>query len=185
MLLTDEEKEMLDGGQGEIKQKCMQFLVAYGEAAGAERLVDLDGTVDLHPGTFWVRDYVITQEEIEALASRGEKFKVPTFANKATAPGFHLRRVGGLRHHARQRSGIPQEVPGALQILDPDGHDPYLLVQQLPCRLIPACGRPALRVGRELRHPLGQRGAGGEEQLRRLFPDSLPGQGACLRHAPG
>ena len=44
-------KRILDGAQGEIAQKCMQFLVAYGEAAGAERLVDLDGTVDLHPGT--------------------------------------------------------------------------------------------------------------------------------------
>ncbi len=88
MRLIDEEKAILDGKQGEIAQKCMQFLVAYGEAAGAERLVDLDGTVDLHPGTFWVRDYVITPEEIETLAKRGEKFKVPTFANKATAPGF-------------------------------------------------------------------------------------------------
>jgi len=63
-------------------------LDAYGEAAGAERLVDLDGTVDLHPGTHWVPDYIITPEEIDACAERGEKFKVPTFANKATAPGF-------------------------------------------------------------------------------------------------
>src|SRR3972149_1222085 len=88
MRLTDEEKGMLDGNQGEVAQKCMQFLVAYGDAAGAERLVDLDGTVDLHPGQFWVPDYVITPEEIKALADQGEKFKVPTFANKATAPGF-------------------------------------------------------------------------------------------------
>jgi len=88
MHLTDQEKRILDGGQGEIAQKCMQFLVAYGEAAGAERLVDLDGTVDLHPGQFWVADYVITPEEIDELANKGEKFKVPTFANKATAPGF-------------------------------------------------------------------------------------------------
>ncbi len=88
MYLTDEEKKILDGGKGRVAQKCMEFLVAYGEAAGAERLIDLDGTVDLHPGTHWVHDYVITPEEIEELANRGEKFKVPTFANKATAPGF-------------------------------------------------------------------------------------------------
>jgi predicted aconitase len=88
MHLTDEEKRLLDGKHGEIKQKCMEFLVAYGEAAGAERLIDLDGTVDLHPGQFWVPDYVITPEEIDALANKGEKFKVPTFANKSTAPGF-------------------------------------------------------------------------------------------------
>jgi len=88
MYLTDDEKRMLDGEQGEIKQRCMQFLVAYGEAASAERLVDLDGTVDMHPGQFWVPDYAISAEEIDELANRGEKFKVPTFANKATAPGF-------------------------------------------------------------------------------------------------
>ncbi len=88
MHLTDDEKGILDGDQGETAQKCMQFLVAYGEAAGAERLVDLDGTVDLHPGTFWVPDYIIPPEEIEALANKGDKFKVPTFANKSTAPGF-------------------------------------------------------------------------------------------------
>lgn len=88
MHLTDEEKRILDGEQGEIAHKCMDFLVAYGEAAGAEKLVDVDGTVDLHPGTHWVPDYIITPEEIDACAERGEKFKVPTFANKATAPGF-------------------------------------------------------------------------------------------------
>ncbi len=88
MYLTDEEKRIQNGEQGEIAQKCMQFLIAYGEAADAEKLVDIDGTVDLHPGVNWVVDYTITPEEIEACAARGEKFKVPTFANKATAPGF-------------------------------------------------------------------------------------------------
>ncbi len=88
MHLTDEEKRILDGEQGDIAQKCIDFLVAYGEAADAANLIDLDGTVDLHPGVNWVQDYAITPEEIEACAAKGEKFKVPTFANKATAPGF-------------------------------------------------------------------------------------------------
>jgi predicted aconitase len=88
MNLTDDEKRILDGDQGPIARRCMEFLVRYGEAAGAERLVDLDGTVDMHPGSFWVTDFNITTEEIEELANKGEKFKVPTFANKATAPGF-------------------------------------------------------------------------------------------------
>lgn len=88
MQLTDAEKEVLDGRKGDVARKCMEFLVAYGQAAGAPYLIDLDGTVDLHPGTHWVMDYVITPEEIKACADRGEKFKVPTYANKATAPGF-------------------------------------------------------------------------------------------------
>jgi predicted aconitase len=88
MYLTDEEKRILDGGQGKIAQRCMEFLVAYGEAANAAKLVDIDGTVDMHPGSFWVPGFEVSLEEMEELASKGEKFKVPTFANKATAPGF-------------------------------------------------------------------------------------------------
>ena len=55
MNLNDQEKRILDGGDGAVARKCMEFLVAYGEVAGAEKLVDIDGTVDMHPGTHWVR----------------------------------------------------------------------------------------------------------------------------------
>ncbi|MEE8414039.1 MAG: aconitase X catalytic domain-containing protein [Dehalococcoidales bacterium] len=89
MFLNDDEKRILDGRQGEIAQRCMKFLVAYGEAAGAEKLVDLDGTVDLHPtGSGWVAAYAVTREEMTELAGKGERFKVPTFSDKATAPNF-------------------------------------------------------------------------------------------------
>ena len=72
-----------------MAQKCMRFLVAYGEAAGAERLVDIDGTVDIHPNSLsWVGDFPITLEEVEELARKGERFKVPTFSNKPVNPGF-------------------------------------------------------------------------------------------------
>jgi predicted aconitase len=46
MYLTDDEKRILDGKKGEIAQRCMKFLVDYGETADAEKLIDLDGTVD-------------------------------------------------------------------------------------------------------------------------------------------
>jgi predicted aconitase len=88
MYLTDDEKRILNGQQGDIARRCMKFLVDYGEAAGAEKLVDLDGTVDLHPGSNWVGVYDIKPEEIAALARKGERFKVPTFSDKVTAPSF-------------------------------------------------------------------------------------------------
>jgi predicted aconitase len=88
MLLTDEEKRMLNGEKGDIFRRCMEFLVYYGETAGAEKLIDLDGTVDLHPGTFWSSEFMFAPSEIDEMADKGMKFKVPTFANKATAPGF-------------------------------------------------------------------------------------------------
>ncbi|HWR06315.1 aconitase X catalytic domain-containing protein [Sporomusa sp.] len=40
MRLTDDEKAMLEGKEGLARQKAMNLLVRYGEALGAERLVD-------------------------------------------------------------------------------------------------------------------------------------------------
>jgi predicted aconitase len=88
MFLNEEEKRILSGEKGEIAARCMKFLVDYGEVAGAERLVDLDGTVDMHPEAGWVGEYNITKAEVAELARKGEKFKVPTFFDKANAPGF-------------------------------------------------------------------------------------------------
>ncbi len=42
MRLTDDEKRMLDGSQGEAVQAAMDLLVRYGEVLDAERLVDTD-----------------------------------------------------------------------------------------------------------------------------------------------
>ncbi len=43
MTLTQEEQDILDGKDGEEKAKLMKILVAYGNAFGAEELVDLGG----------------------------------------------------------------------------------------------------------------------------------------------
>lgn len=40
MLLSDDEERMLAGEEGPAVQKAMDLLVRYGEALGAERLVD-------------------------------------------------------------------------------------------------------------------------------------------------
>lgn len=93
MFLNDEEKRILDGAEGALAQKCMKFLVAYGEAADAEKLLDIDGTADIHPGTLsssWVPETAISFLEIQLAAKRGEKFKVPTFANKPFGPSFFM-----------------------------------------------------------------------------------------------
>ncbi|MEM2424824.1 MAG: aconitase X, partial [Candidatus Bathyarchaeia archaeon] len=44
MYLTREEEEMLKNGDW-LTVRCMEYLIKYGEAAGAERLVDIDGNV--------------------------------------------------------------------------------------------------------------------------------------------
>lgn len=42
MYLTDEEKSMLDGEQGELVQKCMKVLVTLGEIYGAKRMLKIN-----------------------------------------------------------------------------------------------------------------------------------------------
>ena len=85
--LTDEEKSILQGEQGHVKQACMQYLVELCEIAGAERLVDLDGTGDMHTPGIGNRHYPYTFEEVKRLADEGVKFKIPTFADKTPFPG--------------------------------------------------------------------------------------------------
>jgi len=79
---------MLQGEEGIVKQKCMQYLVEMCQIAGAERLVDLDGTGDMHtPGLALSQHYVITFDELADFAERGGKFAIPTFADKSPFPG--------------------------------------------------------------------------------------------------
>ena len=40
--LTQEERDILQGKQGPAMQKVMKTVVLYGEALGAERLVDIE-----------------------------------------------------------------------------------------------------------------------------------------------
>ena len=82
--LTDDEKRMLQGEEGVLKQKCMQYLVEMCRIAGAERLVDLDGTGDMHtPGLALSQHNVVTVDELREFADSGGKFKIPTFADKS------------------------------------------------------------------------------------------------------
>jgi len=58
MILTDEEKAMLDGAAGPARQKAMDLLVRYGEALGAERFVLTDSIAGV-PGSsnLFLADY--------------------------------------------------------------------------------------------------------------------------------
>lgn len=58
MILTDEEKAMLDGADGPARQKAMDLLVRYGEALGAERFVLTDNVAGV-PGSsnLFLADY--------------------------------------------------------------------------------------------------------------------------------
>lgn len=94
MYLTDEEKRLLQGEEGPVRQICMQYLVEACEVAGAERLVELDGTGDFHsPQTAMAPFYTFSYDELKELAESGAHFKIPTFANKS--PFYALTPVHG------------------------------------------------------------------------------------------
>jgi len=87
-VLTDQEKRILQGEEGVVKQKCMDFLVEMCKIAGAERLVDLDGTGDMHtPGLNLSKHHEITVDELSEFANNGGRFAIPTFADKTPFPG--------------------------------------------------------------------------------------------------
>src|SRR3974377_1533617 len=58
MILTDDDKAMLDGAAGPAKQKAMDLLVRYAEALGAERFVDTNNVAGV-PGssTLFLENY--------------------------------------------------------------------------------------------------------------------------------
>lgn len=70
MKLTDDEKALLDGQEGLARQKAMELLVKYGEALGAERLVDTNnvcgGLVSAQP---YKREFASKMGSIDAVFS--------------------------------------------------------------------------------------------------------------------
>jgi len=70
MILTDEEKAVLDGSQGPARGQAMALLVKYGKALGAERLIDTNnvcgGAVGSLPNR---RDVLSDPEDMDAAFS--------------------------------------------------------------------------------------------------------------------
>jgi len=85
--LTDRQKAILDGAEGKVARICMEYLVECCQIAGAETLVELDGTGDFHtPGNDMSPFHSFTLEDLEELVAQGGHFAIPTFANKSPFP---------------------------------------------------------------------------------------------------
>jgi len=85
--LKDDEKRILQGEEGRAAQVCMEYIIDMAEIAGAEDLVDLDGTGDFHtPGLALSPYFNVTLEDLKAADAAGQKFKIPSFANKSPFP---------------------------------------------------------------------------------------------------
>lgn len=70
MMLTDEERAVLDGADGAARQAAMSLLVRYGDALGAERLVDTNNVAGGIVGTLPNRrDVVADPTDMDAVFS--------------------------------------------------------------------------------------------------------------------
>jgi predicted aconitase len=71
MRLTDDEKAMLDGRDGRAVQKAMDLLVRYGEALGAERLVDTNNVCGAVTAPMPLKLKLVKERGVEAGLSAG------------------------------------------------------------------------------------------------------------------
>jgi len=80
MKLTQEEQDILDGKEGEEKAKLMKIVVAYGNAFGAEKLVDLGGAPhsNMYIGTEYMKSMIAMFDEC---AEAGLKSYAPYTVN--------------------------------------------------------------------------------------------------------
>jgi predicted aconitase len=82
MILTDEEKRMLDGEIGEGVRYSMDILVQLGNIYGAERFVEIQS---VH-GAMSYPNFWGSVELVESFSNKGAKFRVPTTLNAAHWP---------------------------------------------------------------------------------------------------
>jgi len=80
MKLTKEEQDILDGKEGKEKAKLMKILVVYGNAFGAEKLVDLGGAPhsNMYVGTDYMKSMIAMFDEC---AKAGLKSYAPYTVN--------------------------------------------------------------------------------------------------------
>ena len=91
MNLTDEEKRMSGGEQGEAVMFSMEILTKLGEAYGAEKLIEV---TSVHAAAVYP-ELLASVEMMEGFASKGGRFRVPTTANGTHQP-FNFNRWSDL-----------------------------------------------------------------------------------------
>ena len=111
MRLSADEQAMLDGKEGPARQKAMDLLVRYGEALGAERLVDTNNVCGTGGATMpFLREYVATHGGgFDAVFSEfsldsAEVVEIP----KARACTYHLQQ--GIDPFHAEQQGVGAEV---------------------------------------------------------------------------
>jgi predicted aconitase len=110
MKLNDAEQAMLEGKDGIARQKAMQLLVKYGEALGAERLVDTNNVVGtVGSATPFVRDFALKAGGFDAVFSEfnldsDEVIETPKFS------AYTCQVIHGVDTENWEIQGVSKEV---------------------------------------------------------------------------
>ncbi len=92
MQLTDEEKKMLDGEDGEIVQKCMKVLVTLGEIYGAEKMLEIKNVHS--PGVSYRVAGDAGLGYVKDVSDNGGHFRVPTTLNTIGIDSVDWKKIG-------------------------------------------------------------------------------------------
>jgi hypothetical protein len=108
MHLTDAERAMLDGARGPAHRKAMELLVRYGEALGAERLVETGNVA----GTWSVANPLVRPFAERGMDAVFSEFNLDSDEVVATPPAeaFACQLIGGLDRRRADVMGIAPEV---------------------------------------------------------------------------
>ena len=91
MYLTDIEKEMLEGKQGELVQKSMQILVTLGDIYGAEKMIEINNVHS--PGVSYRVAGDAGLDYVKEACSKG-KFAVPITLNTSGIDALEWKKIG-------------------------------------------------------------------------------------------
>lgn len=108
MILTDAEKAMLDGARGPAHRKAMELLVRYGEALGAERLVETNSVA----GTWSVANPIVRDYAARGMDAVFSEFNLDSDEVVPTPPMETLacQLIGGLDRRRPEALGVAPEI---------------------------------------------------------------------------
>jgi len=107
MELTDTEKAMLDGRDGRAKAKAMELLVRYGEALGAERLVETRNVAGTWAVSPFMKDF--TARGMDAVYSEFNLDSDEVVETPNTVVST-CQLIAGVDHEKWRIQGVPEEA---------------------------------------------------------------------------
>ena len=107
MRLSDEEKRMLSGQEGEAKKLAMEILIQVGDSMDADSFVEIASVQAMaHFGSL----HIAGRDWLEKLACLGGKCCVPTTQDPASIPFSHWKEMGYDEEYAKNQYRLAEAI---------------------------------------------------------------------------